>query len=160
MTPWTVAHQAPLLMEFFRQEYWSEWPFPTSGDLPNPGIKPASLASPALAGRFFTAAPPGKPCGTGESMKEQVWVSYQQETLSTSLQTWNFIFSFALGHMFLSISHYTSVELQPRFRASPLPITNPCSSSLACLPQIPQSIFHKDSKSTAHSVCPHLLLTT
>ena len=61
VTPWTVTCQAPLSMEFSRQEYWSRLPFPTSGDLPNPGIKPTSLASPALAGRFFTATPPGKP---------------------------------------------------------------------------------------------------
>ena len=41
--PWTVAHQAPLSMEFPRQEYWSRLPFPSHGDLPNPGIKPVSL---------------------------------------------------------------------------------------------------------------------
>ena len=60
-TPWTVALQAPLSTGFSRQEYWSGLPFPPSGDLPYPGIKLASLASPALAGRFFTATPPGKP---------------------------------------------------------------------------------------------------
>ena len=54
VTPWTVAHQAPLSMRFSRQEYWSELPCPTPGDLPNPGIKPKSLMSPALADRFFT----------------------------------------------------------------------------------------------------------
>ena len=43
-----------LFMEFFRQGYWSGVPFPTLGDRPDPGIKPASLASPVLAGRFFT----------------------------------------------------------------------------------------------------------
>ena len=59
--PWTVTHQAPLSMQFSRQEYWSGIPFPTPGDLPNPGIKLASLGSPALAGRFFITAPPGKP---------------------------------------------------------------------------------------------------
>jgi len=48
-------------MEFSKQEYWNGLPFPTPGDLPNPGIKPASVAFPALAGRFFTTAPPGKP---------------------------------------------------------------------------------------------------
>ena len=57
-TPWTVAHQAPLLMGFPRQEYWSGLPFPSPGDLPDPGVEPAS---PALAGRFFTAEPPRKP---------------------------------------------------------------------------------------------------
>ena len=45
----------------FRQEYWSELPFPSPGDLPNPGIKLASLAFPTLAGGFFTAERPGKP---------------------------------------------------------------------------------------------------
>ena len=56
--PWTVAHQIPLSMGFPRQEYWSGLPFPSPGDLPNPGTE---LASPALAGRFFTNEPPGKP---------------------------------------------------------------------------------------------------
>jgi len=55
-TPWTVALQAPLSMEFSRQEYWSELPWPSSGDLPNPGIEPVSLKSPALAGGFFTSS--------------------------------------------------------------------------------------------------------
>ena len=50
-TPWTVARQAPLFMEFSRQEYWSGLPFPTP-DLPDPRIEPTSLMSPALAGRF------------------------------------------------------------------------------------------------------------
>ena len=49
-----IAHQAPLSMEFSRQEYQSGFPFPSPGDLPDPGIEHASLTSPALAGRFFT----------------------------------------------------------------------------------------------------------
>ena len=49
------------VMGIFRQEYWSGLPCPPPGDLPDPGIKPASLASPALAGGFFTTEPPGKP---------------------------------------------------------------------------------------------------
>ena len=52
-TLWTVAHQAHLSMGFSRQEYWSELPFPPPGDLPEPWIKPPSLKSPALAGRFL-----------------------------------------------------------------------------------------------------------
>ena len=52
--PWTMARQEPLSMEFSRKEYWSGLPFPSPGDLPNPGIEPVSLASPALAGRLFT----------------------------------------------------------------------------------------------------------
>ena len=54
--PWTVAHQAPLSMGFLRQEYWSGFPCPPPGDLPNPGIEPASLMSSALAGGFFTTS--------------------------------------------------------------------------------------------------------
>ena len=54
VTPWTVACQAPLFVGFSRQEYWHGLPFPTPGDFPNPGIKPPSLESPALADRFFT----------------------------------------------------------------------------------------------------------
>ena len=55
-TPWTVALQAPLSMGFSRQEYWSGLPCPPPGDLPDPGIKPAVLKSPALAGGFFTTS--------------------------------------------------------------------------------------------------------
>ena len=58
-TLWTVACQAPLSVGFYRQEYWSGLPFPPPGDLPNPGVEPMSLMSPALAGRFLTTlAPP------------------------------------------------------------------------------------------------------
>ena len=60
-TQWTVACRAPLYMWFPRQEHWSGLPFPPPGDLPDPGIKPVSLVSPALAGGFFPAVPSGKP---------------------------------------------------------------------------------------------------
>ena len=56
VTPWTVTHQAPLSRGFSRQEHWSGLPRPSPGDLPNPGIKPTSLMSPALAVRFYTAS--------------------------------------------------------------------------------------------------------
>ena len=58
VTPWTIACQAPFSMQFSRQEYWSGLPFPSPGDLLEPGIKPTS---PALVGRFFTTEPPGSP---------------------------------------------------------------------------------------------------
>ena len=61
VTPWTVAHQVPLSMGFSRQEYWRGLLFSSPGDPPYPGIEPGSLASPALAGGFFTTEPPGKP---------------------------------------------------------------------------------------------------
>ena len=56
--PWTVAYQAPLSMGFSRQEYWSGLPFPSPGDLPDPGIKPRS---PSLQADSLPAEPPGKP---------------------------------------------------------------------------------------------------
>ena len=58
VTPWTIAHQAPLSMGFPRQEYWSGSPCPSATDLPNSEIKPTF---PALADRFFTSEPLGKP---------------------------------------------------------------------------------------------------
>ena len=58
MTPWTVAYQAPPSMGFSRQEYWSGLPFPSPGDLPDPGIQPGS---PALEADALTSEPPGKP---------------------------------------------------------------------------------------------------
>ena len=58
VTPWTIALQAPLSIEFSSEECWSGLPFPPPGDLPDPGIKPAS---PALQADSFTTEPPGKP---------------------------------------------------------------------------------------------------
>ena len=57
-TPWTVAYQAPLSMEFSRQEYWSGLPFPSLGDLPNPGNEPRSSTLQADA---LPSEPPGRP---------------------------------------------------------------------------------------------------
>ena len=56
-TPWTIVHQVPLSMEFSRQEYWTGWPFPSPGDLPNLGIEPESLA---LQADSLPSEPPGK----------------------------------------------------------------------------------------------------
>ena len=57
-TPWTVTYKASPSMRFSRQEYWSGLPFPSPGDLPDPGIKPGS---PALEADALTSEPPGKP---------------------------------------------------------------------------------------------------
>ena len=62
VTPWTVAHQAPLSIAFSRQEYWSRLPFPSPGNLPNPGIE---SRSPALQVDSLPAEPQGKPKNTG-----------------------------------------------------------------------------------------------
>ena len=70
-TPWTVACQAPLSMGFSRQEYWSRLPCPPPGNHPDPGIKPKSLTSPALAGRSFTTST------TGEALNQPHWPPVQ-----------------------------------------------------------------------------------
>ena len=74
-TPWTVACQAPLSMGFPRQEFWSELSLPVPGDLPDLGIEPISLLSPALAGRFFTTVTPEKPLVTLDG--PQLLISFQ-----------------------------------------------------------------------------------
>ena len=74
MTPWTVAHQAPLSMGFSRQAYWSGLPCPPPGDLPNPGIKPRSPASQADS----LSEPPGKPIYITNTCEFQGYVSRPQ----------------------------------------------------------------------------------
>ena len=69
VTPWTLAREAPLFLEFSRQEYWKGLPFPPPEDLPDARIKPRS---PALAGGFFTTGPPGKPM----HMYTQIYYTY------------------------------------------------------------------------------------
>ena len=69
-TSWTAAHQAPLSMGFSRQEYWSGWPRPPPGDLPDPGIEPTS---PTLWADFLPSEPPGKP--TTKEVQEEVYLS-------------------------------------------------------------------------------------
>ena len=73
-TPRTAACQAPLSMEFPRQEYWSGLSFPSPGDLPDPGIEPRSLA---LAGRFFTAEPPEELKGKADRIPNCTYFVYE-----------------------------------------------------------------------------------
>ena len=77
-TPWTVAHQAPLSMGLSRQEYWSGLPFPSPGDLPNPGIEPGS---PALQVISLPSEPPGKP-----RHYTRVWCNFPQELRNFALE--------------------------------------------------------------------------
>ena len=72
-TPCTIGQQAPLSTGFFRQECWSGLLLPPPGDFPDPGIKPSSLSSPALAGGFFTTGSPGKPHTSYRVFNLQVW---------------------------------------------------------------------------------------
>ena len=70
MTPWTVARKAPLFMVFPRQEYQSGLPFPSPGDLPDPGIE---SASPTMAGGLFTTELPEKP------LRQIIWTLWERE---------------------------------------------------------------------------------
>ena len=81
-TSWTVALQAPLSVEFSKQEYWSELPFPPPGDLPGPGIKPMSLLSPALTGGFLPLALPSHIQSLGKKKKKLLClVKYQMHRM-------------------------------------------------------------------------------
>ena len=99
-TPWSITHQAPLSMEFPRQEYWSRLPFPTLGELPDKGIEPVFLMCPALPGRFLTTVLPGEGNGNplqyfclGNPMDRGTWwatvhgVTKSQTLLSTHIKS-------------------------------------------------------------------------
>ena len=85
MTQRTVVCQAPLLMGFFRQEYWSGLPFPPPGDLPNPRIKPTS-AFPELAGGFFTTDRCGNPFMINKQSQKDKYL-YKVSTVVTFIET-------------------------------------------------------------------------
>ena len=85
-TLWTVAHRAPLSTGFSRQEYWSGSPCPPPGEIPNPGIKPESLMSPTLAGRFFTTG------ATWEAHVNGNTVQYSQTFWHQGPTLWKTIF--------------------------------------------------------------------
>ena len=77
MTPRTIAGQSPLSMECSRQEYWSGLPFPSPGDLPNPGMELESLSSPALAGRIFTTSATVSHCNANlNGMQKKAFLSH------------------------------------------------------------------------------------
>ena len=75
-TPWTVAHQAPLSMGFSRQQYWNGLPFPSPGDLPDPGIE---LRSPTLQTDALLSEPPGKPMVCEVYLSKIVGVKEEEE---------------------------------------------------------------------------------
>ena len=78
VTPWTAARQAPLFMEFPRQEDWNGLPFSIRGGLPDPGIKPTSPMSPALVGGFSSTGPPRKPGDMHLVLKRKISVRYKR----------------------------------------------------------------------------------
>ena len=86
LTPWTVACQAPLSMEFSRQEYQSGLPFPPPGHLPDPGIEPVS---PALAGRFFTTSTTWEVrCRKSGGYQDQCWELFLLGNINVNTNLW------------------------------------------------------------------------
>ena len=81
VTSWTVIHQAPLSMEFSRQEYWSGLSLPTSRDLPNPGTEPAS---PALAGEFYSTVHLG-----GSYFYLHIFMLKKKAKIASNLTQWH-----------------------------------------------------------------------
>ena len=79
VTPWTVARQAPLSLEFSRQQCWNGLPFSPSGEIPDPGIEPMSLVPPTLTGRFFIT-----------TLASQVaqWIKKSPATLASQVAQW------------------------------------------------------------------------
>ena len=91
VTPWIATHQPSLSMGILMQEYWSGLPCPPPGDLPNPGIEPESLMSPALAGRFFTTSATWKApliTFTFPHLYSAFLVAQMVKCLSTMQETW------------------------------------------------------------------------
>ena len=85
-TVWTVAHQASLSMGFSRQDYWSELPFPSPGDLPDPGIEPVSLA---LQADSLLSEPPGKPLIYIDSIMEDINIKWAGDHIGPTFNMWN-----------------------------------------------------------------------
>ena len=92
VTPWTVARQRPLSMEFSRQEYWRGLPFLPPGDLPSPGMEPGSLKPPALAGGFFTTSATWEACyramksWSGDSSQIRVTIEGEDSAIHRIIQ--------------------------------------------------------------------------
>ena len=111
-TPWTIAYQAPLSMEFSRQEYLSGLPFPSPGDLPNPGIEPGS---PSLQADALPSEPPGKEALMAQRVKRLStmqetrvsWLtfSFSQMPCSFPLQSLSTSYSLCLENTFFCSSH-------------------------------------------------------
>ena len=122
-TPWTVAYQGPLSMGFSRQEYWSELPFPSPRDLPNPGIEPGS---PSLRANALPSEPPGKPHGKREKDKVTLRKMIRKSTFLTVLE--------ALTNLkFLPYTSYvTSVKAPMCFTSLHIQKPKPCKRFHAC----------------------------
>ena len=107
-TTWIVARQASLSIRFSRQEYWSGLPFPSPGDLPDLGIEHVSLASPALAGVFFTSEPPGKPQNSTCILQIQVITKAKLLIFFMFYTEMSFFYLFSTYQLYFSINYITN----------------------------------------------------
>ena len=98
VSPWTIAYQAPLSMGFSRQGYYSGLPFPSPGDLPNPGIEPGC---PALQADALTSEPPGKPQTAGEIPKK--WFFLIVDLFNQNINK-NYLLDYSICKYLLSFS--------------------------------------------------------
>ena len=103
-TPWTVAHQAPPSMGFSRQEYWSGLPFPSPGDLPNPGIEPRS---PALQADYLTSEPPDIAWDMLKQKNKTLFIIYLISNLGTL-----YFYLLKLANLAASAKEETSMSSQ------------------------------------------------
>ena len=144
-TPWTIAHQAPLSMRFSWQEYWSELPCPPPGDLPNAGIKPVSLKSPALAGRLFTTSVTGEALDQDQDQDQFRSVTQSCLTLCNSMDCSTASPSITNSQSLLKLTSVESV-----MPSSHLILCHP----LLLLPSILLSIGVSSNESVLHTRWP------
>ena len=116
VTPWTVARQAPLSVGFSRQEYWSGLPFHSPGDLPDPGIKPASHKSSALAGGFFSISATWEALKQGHPLSKPQYSFPKPEININTILLFNQRVLSRLSHVQLSVTPWTVARQAPLSR--------------------------------------------
>ena len=140
MTPWTLAHQTPLSMEFCRRECWSGIPFPSPAVLPNPGIK---LGSPTLEADFLPSEPPGKPSFSVLSPLKIITICLLSSVQSLS-RVWLFAASWITARQAsLSITNSWSTHTHVHWGGDAIQLSHPLSapSPPAPNPSQPQGLF-------------------
>ena len=145
VTPWTVAGQPPVSLGFPRQEYCSGVPFPSPGDLPDPGMEPAS---PALAGRFLTIEPPEKP----KKVFSETQNSYKNSDLSLKKKS---VLGFLVRPKWFSV-FVVAQSLSHIWLCNPVDCRTPGFSVPHHLPEFAQVHVHciSDAIQPSHPVTP------